>query len=210
MITYKDGFTAEKIPQKVWENMQGKTYHENSIIGRDDLAYLKVKYYNFNHEIHTGELIVDKKLGEEVLEIFYKLYENEYEIEKINLCDVYEGDDNKSMADNNCSAFNYRTVDSTDVISMHGRGRAIDINPLINPYIVGEKVMPPAGMQYSDRKLAFKHKIDHDDLCYKVFSSYGWQWGGDWKNTKDYQHFYKPQNGVLRGILRKIKRKFAR
>ena len=210
MIIFKEGFTAEEIPDKIWENMQGKTYHENALIGRKDLAYLKVSHYDFNHKVQRGELIVDRNLAQEVLEIFYTLYKNEYEIEKMNLCDVYDGDDNKCMADNNCSAFNYRTVDSTDVISMHGRGRAIDINPLINPYIVGEKVMPPQGVQYCNRELAFDHKIDHNDLCYKVFLSHGWQWGGDWTNTKDYQHFYKPENSGLMGVLRRIKHKLKR
>ncbi len=102
-----------------------------------------------------------------------------------------DADDERSMADNNSSAFNYRVVADTDIVSMHAYGRAIDINPLINPYIVGEKVMPANGAEYANRKGKFPHKIDHDDLCYKLFKSKGWTWGGDWKTQKDYQHFYK-------------------
>lgn len=210
MYTYKNGFTSQDIPKAVWENMQGKTYHENPYVKYEDLAYLKVLHYDFEHDVKSGELIVAKKLAKEVLEIFYKLYENEYEIEKIRLCDEYDGNDDRCMADNNSSAFNYRVVDSTDTISMHGYGRAIDINPKINPYIVGDKIMPPNAMQYCDRKLAFKHKIDHEDLCYKVFRSYGWLWGGDWSRTKDYQHFYKERKGRFKAVLRRVKGKLSK
>lgn len=201
----KEDFDVKPIPDSVWENMQGKTYKLNDSIGREDLAYLTVMYYNFEHKAVSGEIITAKSLAEDVLGIFRELFENEYEIEKIKLCDCYGGNDDLCMADNNSSAFNYRTIDSTDKISMHGLGRAIDINPLYNPYIVGDKVMPPNGMQYCNRNPAFPHKIDHDDICYKIFKRHGWLWGGDWKNTKDYQHFYKPNDGVIKGVIRKIR-----
>ena len=74
---------------------------------------------------------------------------------------------------------------------MHGYGRAIDINPLHNPYIVGGKIMPENAVKFADRSKSFPHKIDHNDLAYKLFKQRGWTWGGDWKTQKDYQHFYK-------------------
>lgn len=204
MIILKDGFTAQPIPENVWENMQGKTYHKNGDIGYEDLSYLKVLHYDFEHNVCQGELITAKGLAREVLQIFAELFEHEYEIQKIRLCDEYDGNDDRCMADNNSSAFNYRVVDSTDVISMHGLGRAIDINPRYNPYIVGDKVMPPNGLQYCRRELSFAHKIDHNDICFKIFKSYGWKWGGDWNTAKDYQHFYKEKTN-LKGVVRKIK-----
>lgn len=200
-ITYSQGFTAEPVPDNIRELMEGRTYRENPHITFDDLAYLKVKHFDFEHVTAQGELIVHRKLAAEVLEIFARLYEAEYEIEKIRLCDCYDGDDDRSMADNNSSAFNYRVVADTDTLSLHALGRAIDINPLYNPYIVGGKVMPANALQYCDRKLAFSHKIDHNDPCFEIFASYGWKWGGDWKNSKDYQHFYKDgENPVKRAI----------
>lgn len=203
MIVLRKGFTAQAIPDDVWENMQGKTYHENKTVGREDLLYLKVFHYDFEHNVCEGEIIVAKELAKEVLEIFSELFDAEYEIEKIKLCDEYGGNDDLCMADNNSSAFNYRVVDSTDIISMHGLGRAIDINPRYNPYIVGDKVMPPNGMKYCKRELSFRHKICHEDICFGIFSAHGWKWGGDWSSTKDYQHFYKQKQG-LKGIIRKI------
>lgn len=190
-ITYEDGFTAQPLPEKVIEKMIGKSYRENHDIGLDELAYLNMLFVDFHGQTQMGEMIVHYSLAKEVLEIFCELYKSGYQIEKMKLVDEYDADDERSMADNNSSAFNYRVVADTDMISMHGYGRAIDINPLINPYIVGEKVMPANGAKYADRTKVFPHKIDHDDLCYKLFRSRGWTWGGDWKTQKDYQHFYK-------------------
>lgn len=205
---HPQGFSASDIPDSIRSLMTGRTYRDNPHISLDELSYVKVRHYDFCHNITEGELIVSKKLAEEVLCIFEELFEAEYEIEKIRLCDHYDGDDERSMSDNNSSAFNYRVVADTDTLSLHALGRAVDINPLINPYIVGEKVMPANAMQYCNRELAFLHKIDNEDICYKIFRKHGWLWGGDWKSSKDYQHFYKPaENPVksaVKGVIRKI------
>lgn len=190
-ITFDEGFTAQALPKNVIERIDGKSYRENHDIGLDELAYLQMRYVDFHGMTQVGEMIVHYSLAREVLEIFCELYKSGYQIEKMRLVDEYDADDERSMADNNSSAFNYRVVADTDMISMHGYGRAIDVNPLINPYIVGEKVMPANAVQYVDRSKKFAHKIDHDDLCYKLFKARGWTWGGDWKTQKDYQHFYK-------------------
>ncbi|MBR7008969.1 MAG: M15 family metallopeptidase [Ruminococcus sp.] len=190
-IVYEKGFTACGLPDEIKKKIDGVSYHENHDVGLDELAYLKMQYVDFNGQTQTGEMIVHQSLAREVLEIFSELYRAGYQIEKMRLVDEYDADDERSMADNNSSAFNYRVVADTDMISMHGYGRAIDINPLINPYIVGEKIMPANGAEYADRSKKFAHKIDHDDLCYKLFKERGWTWGGDWKTQKDYQHFYK-------------------
>lgn len=201
----REGFTAQPVPAAVRENMMGKTFCENTHISLDDLSYLKLRYVDFSHNVADGEMIVHKSLAKEVLEIFEMLFDAEYEIEKITLCDNYDGDDERSMADNNSSAFNYRNVADTDTLSLHALGRAIDINPLYNPYIVGEKVSPANALQYCDRDLAFDHKINHHDICYKVFANKGWLWGGDWSESKDYQHFYKPKNNPIKTAVEKLK-----
>ena len=190
-ITYEEGFTAQPLPESIQQFITGRSYRENNDIGLDELAYLQMKFVGFDGKTQTGEMIVHYSLAREVLEIFCELYKSGYQIEKMKLVDEYDADDERSMSDNNSSAFNYRVVADTDIISMHGYGRAIDINPRINPYIVGEKVMPANGAAFADRTKSFPHKIDHDDICYKLFKSRGWTWGGDWKTQKDYQHFYK-------------------
>ena len=204
MKTLREGFTADAIPQKVRAFMTGKTYKPNENIGYDDLSYLRVKYYDFEHKVQSGEIIVNKALAGEVLEIFAELFDAEYEIEKIRLADHYDADDDLCMADNNSSSFNYRVVAGTQTVSAHGYGRAIDINPLYNPYIVGDKIMPPNGKPYADRSKSFPHKIDENDICYKIFTSKGWRWGGHWKTQKDYQHFYKQRQNPVKTLIRRI------
>lgn len=170
-------------------------------VSYDDLRYLNVKYYDFNGEIQIGELICNKAIAQDLVEIFYELYLNEYQIEKIRLIDEYNGDDTASMLDNNTSCFNYRVVEGTSSLSKHAIGCAIDINPFYNPYIVynkdgsGETYISPEGSEiYADRSQNFPYKIDENDLCFKLFKEHGFTWGGNWNSCKDYQHFQKVIN----------------
>ena len=41
------------------------------------------------------------------------------------------------------------------------------------------------GKTYKD----FPYKITHEDLCFKLFTEAGFEWGGDWTSCKDFQHF---------------------
>lgn len=99
------------------------------------------------------------------------------------------------MSDNNSSAFNFRFISHTTKISKHRMGMAVDINTLYNPYVKtvdGELSIEPANAaDYVDWSKDFSHKIGHDDLCYKLFTEHGFEWGGDWTHSKDYQHFEK-------------------
>ena len=167
-------------------------------ISYEELSYMNVLYYDFNGEVQIGELICNQKIAQDLIEIFYELYQNEYQIEKIRLIDEYGGDDTASMMDNNTSCFNYRAVDGTSSLSKHAIGCAIDINPFYNPYVVfnkdgsGETYISPEGSEiYADRSQNFPYKIDENDLCYKLFKEHGFVWGGDWNSCKDYQHFQK-------------------
>lgn len=182
------------IPDDIFEKMQGVSYKENPHISRDDLRYVSALYWGFDCKIHQGEMIVNTKIADAVVAILQELYNNEYQLERVELIDVYGGDDDKSMAANNSSAFNYRNIVGTDKLSNHALGMAVDINPLYNPYLRcgkdGSMICdPPAAIDYIDRDKCFDHKIDHCDLAYNLFTKYGFSWGGDWVDYKDYQHF---------------------
>jgi hypothetical protein len=186
------------LTDEIKERITGKSYPQtgdNIQISYDDLAYLHVLYYDFDNNIQEGELICNQEIAQDLLEIFQALYDNQYQIEKIRLVDDYNADDEASMADNNTSCFNYRVIAGTDRISNHSYGKAIDINPLYNPYITTrngtQNISPINAIPYADRTATFDHKIDTDDLCYKLFIQHGFTWGGSWKNSKDYQHFEK-------------------
>lgn len=198
-IVYQEGFYYEPLTESVKNKITGISYPVTvKEISYDELRYLSVLHYDFNGEVQTGELICNQGIAEDLAEIFYELYVNEYRIEKIRLIDEYQGDDTASMADNNTSCFNYRVVDGTTNLSKHALGCAIDINPFYNPYVVfnkegsGETYISPAGSEiYADRSKDFPYKIDENDLCYKLFTEHGFIWGGHWNSSKDYQHFQK-------------------
>lgn len=198
-IVYQEGFYYESLTESVKSEITGISYPTAAEeISYDELRYLSVLHYDFNGEVQTGELICNQGIAEDLAEIFYELYVNEYRIEKIRLIDEYQGDDTASMADNNTSCFNYRVVDGTTNLSKHALGCAIDINPFYNPYVVfnkegsGETYISPAGSEiYADRSKDFPYKIDENDLCYKLFTEHGFIWGGHWNSSKDYQHFQK-------------------
>lgn len=186
-------FYIKPIPNDIFEKMQGKSYKENCTVPREELRYLHILHVGFDNNTHEGELIVNKRIAEDVLDIFKKLYKAGYQIEKVRLIDEYNALDELSMRDNNSSAFNFRYISYLTTLSKHAMGLAVDINTLYNPYIKqvdGRLNIEPANaVQYVDRNRQFPHKIDHDDLCYKLFTKYGFEWGGDWEDSKDYQHF---------------------
>lgn len=180
------------IDENVQSRIIGVSYpKEGAKIGIDELSYVQILHYDFNGEVKVGELIVNDKLAKEVTEIFYELYKEKYPIASVKLVDEYGGDDETSMAANNTSMFNYRTVEGTNTLSMHGMGAAIDINPLYNPCVEKGDISPANGEPYADRSKDFPGKIDENDLAYKLFTKAGWTWGGHWNSLKDYQHFQK-------------------
>ena len=195
--TYQTGFYYEPLSASIKDKITGISYPESGCtIAYEDLNYVGLLYIDFNGEEQIGELICNKAIAQDMVEIFYELYQNDYRIERIRLIDEYDGDDTLSMMDNNTSCFNYRVVDGTTNLSKHALGCAIDINPFYNPYVVfnkdgtGETYISPKGSEvYTDRSLDFPYKIDENDLCYKLFTEHGFTWGGNWNSCKDYQHF---------------------
>lgn len=195
-----EAFYMTEITDEIFERIKGKSFKDDCTLPREDLRYLHVLHKTKDGQTMEGELIVNVHIADTVLDIFRKLYEADYPIEKIRLVDEYGADDDLSMADNNTSCFNYRVVEGTNHISKHGRGLAIDLNPLYNPYVHKlngvEVVSPENGEQYADRSLDFDYKIDENDLAYKLFTGNGFNWGGAWKNEKDYQHFEIPSEQI--------------
>lgn len=194
-ITYQPDFYYEPLSEDIRKRITGLSYKEDCPVPYDDLRYVSVLYVNFKGNTSVGELICNKAIAQDLVEIFYELYQADYQIEQIRLVDEYNADDVLSMQDNNTSCFNYRTVAGTNKISMHGQGLAVDINPFFNPYITyqgGKECVSPTGAEaYADRSKPFAYKIDENDLCYQLFTERGFSWGGHWNHSKDYQHFEK-------------------
>lgn len=190
-----NGFYYEDISDAVKERINGKSYADGCTTGYNELTYVRVLYYGFDSETHIGELIVNKIIADDIIAIFKELYEAKYPIEKMVLIDEYNADDNASMAADNTSSFNYRTVPGSTNLSNHALGIAIDINPLYNPYVQYHadrtEILPEEGKKYADRTLDCPYYIKKDDICYNAFIKRGFIWGGNWETEPDYQHFEK-------------------
>ena len=187
-------FAAEPIPDGVWARMQGKTYKENPYIGRDDLRHVRALHWDYDNQMHVGEMIVNKQIADRVVSILRQLFDAKYPIQRMLLPDVYDADDETQMRDNNSSSFCYRAIAGSSKLSKHARGLAIDINTLYNPYYKDRDdgtrfIQPATAADYCDRSWDFLYKIDHDDLCFRLFTEAGFEWGGDWTSCKDFQHF---------------------
>ncbi len=153
----------------------------------ENLRIVDIYYYGFDDKLHKGQLVVHKDVVLDIIEIFEFIRESHFPVEKVIPISQYNWSDEKSMKDNNTSAFNYRFISGTRVISNHASGLAIDINPRLNPYIKNGSSLP-VNCIYDTTKTG---TISASSQLVKEFKQRGWQWGGDWKSLKDYQHFEK-------------------
>jgi hypothetical protein len=165
------------------------SWREGCPLGVEELRSVDVTYWGLDGKTHTGRLIVAAELTDDVIGIMADLFEAGFPIERMEPVDVYGGDDDLSMAANNTSAFNCRPVTGGSSWSEHSYGRAIDVNPVLNPYVRGDTVLPPEGARYADRSLDVAGMIHAGDVVVEAFASRGWIWAGTWSGTKDYQHF---------------------
>jgi hypothetical protein len=156
-----------------------------------DLRIIRMTHRGFDGRVHAGELVVHEDHAGAVLGVFRSLFDAEFPIERMELVDEYQGDDDLSMAANNTSAFNCRpSTGSPGEWSQHAYGLAIDINPVQNPYVTKSgSVDPPKGAAYVDRSTKAPGVIHRNDAVVQAFARIGWEWGGDWTSAKDYQHF---------------------
>lgn len=177
--------------------MRRTTWHPGCPVALSDLRQLTLSYRDFADKTRTGTLIVHDDLAEDVMHLFEELYRHDFRIERMVPIEEYGGNDDASMAANNTSAFNCRDVTGKPgVFSNHSWGRAIDINPLTNPYVKGDQVLPPAGRKFLDRTKEFPGSILKDGFVVHLFESDGWTWGGRWTDRQDYQHFEKPSRQI--------------
>jgi D-alanyl-D-alanine dipeptidase len=188
-----------EIPDDVAAEMQGVSIHDGCPVPIAELRLVTVNHWNFAGEVVMGRIIVHEDVAVEVAELFRGLYNLRFPIERMKLIDAYGGSDAKSMEDNNTSSFNCRFVTGKKgVFSKHSYGRAIDINPRINPYVKGKHFEPTNAGAFLDRTQDVPGILRAGDEAVVSFEKAGWTWGGDWKSLKDYQHFEKPRRKTKR------------
>jgi hypothetical protein len=206
--------SVHAIPAEMRTTMIGCSWKPECPVALDDLRYLTIPYYGYDGKNHEGVLIVHAVIADETLDIFAELFQARFPIERMTPIDDYAADDEQSMSANNTSAFCFRANTSNPLlVSNHGYGLAIDINPLVNPYyrrdhdaagkLTKTVIAPAGGAAFLDRSLIYKGAITDapDNACYQAFAKRGYQWGGQFKDYDakprfDWQHFEKSPEQV--------------
>ena len=187
-------FSTEALPDSIVRLVRGRSWREGCPVALADLRYVRCLHRNAAGEAVVGEMVLHRRVAKGVEGLLRRLFDAGYPIERMVLVDRYGADDERSMAANNSSGFNFRTVAGSKRVSKHGLGLAVDINPLYNPCVKRGRdgrlrVQPAAGSRYADRSRRSPYSVRPGDLCCRLFAELGFQWGGNWRRTKDYQHF---------------------
>lgn len=181
---------VERIDRRTRRLMTGRSWHRGCPVRIRKLRLIHLRHWGFDRRVRRGELVVHRRFAGRIVRVFRRLFEARFPIRRMRLVDHYGADDLRSMKADNTSAFNCRwRAGSPGVWSQHAYGRAIDVNPVENPFVVGNHVSPPKGRRFVDRSKRRRGMIHRHDVVVRSFRSIGWEWGGTWRTTKDYQHF---------------------
>jgi len=167
------------------------SWHRGCPVAPASLRRLRLGYWGFDGRAHTGALIVNVKAVPSLTRVFSRLYAARFPIRRMRPIDVYGGSDERSLDADNTAAFNCRfaVASGPKRWSAHAYGLAVDVNPVENPYVLGSSVHPRAGRAYLDRSRYQPGMAVAGRLLVRVFAAAGWQWGGRWTGSPDYQHF---------------------
>jgi D-alanyl-D-alanine carboxypeptidase len=158
-----------------------------------ELRRVRMTYWGFDGRAHTGALVVNASAVGDVVRVFHRLYVARFPIRRLRPIDAYHGVDERSLAADNTAGFNCRYVigPGPKRWSSHAYGLAIDVNPVENPYVECGRVHPRAGRAFLNRKRVRAGMAVRGSLLVRAFAAAGWQWGGRWTGSPDYQHFSK-------------------
>jgi hypothetical protein len=169
--------------------LTGTSWHPGCPVPLSGLRLLTVSHWGFDGRVRTGSLVVNEAVATSVLRVLRRLYDARWPIRRMRLVDDYGGSDFRSIEADNTSAFNCRAATGSSHWSQHAYGLAIDVNPLENPYVSGGRTSHRASVPYLDRSRHRRGMAYEGGELVSAFRSIGWGWGGDWSETKDYQHF---------------------
>jgi hypothetical protein len=160
-------------------------------VAPSQLRRLRVAYWGFDSRARTGTLVVNADAVGDLVHVFSRLYAAHFPIRRMRPIDAYRGRDEPSLEADNTSAFNcrYAVAPGPKRWSVHAYGRAIDVNPVENPYLEGGRVHPRSGRAYLNRAKVRPGMAVRGGLLVRAFAAVGWSWGGRWTGSPDYQHF---------------------
>jgi D-alanyl-D-alanine carboxypeptidase len=183
-------FSSRPLGRALRRRVSGSSWHPGCPVPLSGLRYLRIGYWGFDRRPHRGEMIVAAIAVAPVRKAFAQLYRARFPIRRMRLVDAYGASDSRSIDHDNTSAFNCRNVTGGTGWSEHAYGRAIDIDPIENPYVYpGGRVTHAASRRYVDRSHHRRGMAYHGGVLVRAFAAVGWKWGGDWPRPTDYQHF---------------------
>ena len=175
--------------RRVTRTELGASWHRGCPVLPRRLRAVRVSFVRFDRTVRHGTLIVHRDAVPAVVHAFRAMYRARFPMRRIRPVTAYGADDDASMAANNTSAFNCRRATGSTSWSQHAYGRAVDVNPIQNPYVNGSVVEPPAGKAYLDRSWVRRGMAEPGNAPVRGFAYSGWGWGGRWRSLKDYMHF---------------------
>jgi hypothetical protein len=167
------------------------SWHRGCPVSPARLRRVRLTYWGFDRRAHTGALVANEDAVPDLVRVFARLYAARFPIRRLRPIDAYGGKDERSLAADNTAAFNCRYVvgPGPGRWSAHAYGEAIDVNPVENPYLEGARVHPRAGRRFLDRSNVRPGMAVRGGVLVRFFAGVGWQWGGRWTGSPDYQHF---------------------
>lgn len=183
-------FSAARLSAALRHRMRGDSWHSGCPVALGDLRLLSIGTWGFDGRRHRGRLVVNADVVDDVRAAFERLFERRFPIRRMRLVDDYGGDDFRSIEADNTSAFNCRTATGSTRFSEHAYGRAIDINPIENPYVYASGTTTHRGSRtYLNRSHHRRGMAFAGGVLVRAFDAAGWGWGGRWPLPTDYQHF---------------------
>ena len=172
--------------------MNGVAWRPGCPVALKDLRRVEADVLGMDGVTYRGVLVVHRSVAGAVVRILAALYDAKFPIASMQPIERFGGDDDRSTMANNSSAFNCRPVTGGRRFSEHAYGRAIDVNPVQNPYVRSNgTVLDPDAKRFIDRAAVADEPgvIVADGEIVTIFAAEGWGWGGSFRTTKDYQHF---------------------
>ena len=178
------------LPASLRATMTGLSWHRGCPVGLDELRLVRARHWGFGGRVHTGRLVVASDVARLVLDVLRRLYAAHFPIRRMVPVDAYGASDFRSIEADNTSAFNCRYVDGTTRWSEHSYGRAIDLNPIENPYVTAAGTTSHAASRRYLRRAPYRSGMAVEGgVVVRAFEAAGWGWGGRWSGDRDYQHF---------------------
>ena len=181
--------SIERIDAAQARKMTGVSWKHGCPVSLRDLRLVRLSLWGFDGRTRTGRLVVHADVARDVVGVFRRLWEVRFSVRRMVPVDAYGGSDFRSIEADNTSAFNCRVVEGTRRWSEHAYGRALDLNPIENPYVSGGRTSHRASVPYLDRSRRRPGMAYEGGAAVSAFDAAGWGWGGRWGAVRDYQHF---------------------